>query len=171
MTDMLVQYDVAMSALSIALNSRHVDVVMKSRESLEFIKLRARQLNDRKLLADATEFHMRVERWLGALLIEEKKAGHLPEGRPRKCAPGQLRPISLKDAGISKHLSMKAQHAASLDQDVFDTRRCGRGWWQERRSWFRLSVTRKRPEDEEPAATTTTRVSACLSAMGPGSGW
>jgi len=116
------QYDHATKALSAALASRDIGVVVNNRESLEFIKLRARQLNDRQLLADATEFHMRVERWLGILLIEEKKSGRLlsPGGAHRRIGRSGPRPVSLNDIGVTAHLSMKAQHAAALDQKAFD---------------------------------------------------
>jgi hypothetical protein len=118
---MLAQYDIAMRALSTALNSREVAVVLKSRENLEFIKLRARQLNDRKLLADATEFHMRVERWLGVLLIDERKAGHLKgKGQPRKTDDATSRQVLLREIGVSAALSMKATRAAKLNEPAFE---------------------------------------------------
>jgi hypothetical protein len=97
--EMLAQYDRAMKALSTALNSR---------------KLRAKQLRDRELLARATEFHMRVERWLGVLLIEAKKAGHICDGRP---TAGR---VTLREIGIDWKLSSKAQYAAALGDDAFE---------------------------------------------------
>lgn len=105
-----------MTALSVALNSKQVDVVLKSRDDLEHIKLRAKQVRDRALLADATEFQMRVERWLGELLEVAQNAGHLCKrgGGRSKCAPP-----TLKDLGIDAKLSMKAKCAASLDEDSF----------------------------------------------------
>src|SRR6185312_1244343 len=109
--NMLVQYDAAMKVLSTALNSREVSVVLKSRDDLELIKLRARQLRDRQLMIDATEFQMRLERWLGLLLQEAKEAGKLrPQGRPRKGHDDDLPRLS--EIGIDAKLSSKAHRAA-----------------------------------------------------------
>lgn len=113
---MLVQYDRAMKALSTALNSRDVSVVLQSRGDLELLKLRAKQLRDRELLAQATEFQMRVERWLGVLLVAAKKAGHLINGRPRVGSVA----VPLKELGIDWKLSSKAQHAAALGDEAFE---------------------------------------------------
>lgn len=120
--NMLTCYDQAMSALSNALHSKDVSVVLKNRADLDHIKLRARHVRDRKLLADATEFQMRVERWLGALLMEAKAAGHLREGRPLKVtADAQDAPAAtLADIGVDRKLSMKVQHAAALAPAAFD---------------------------------------------------
>jgi hypothetical protein len=120
--NMLACYDQAMSALSNALHSKDVSVVLKNRADLDHIKLRARQVRDRKLLADATEFQMRVERWLGALLMEAKAAGHLREGRPPKFDASATEPLpaTLADIGVDRKLSMKVQHAAALAPAAFD---------------------------------------------------
>lgn len=120
--NMLTCYDQAMSALSNALHSKDVSVVLKNRADLDHIKLRARHVRDRKLLADATEFQMRVERWLGALLVEAKAAGHLRQGRPLKVtADAQDAPAAtLADIGVDRKLSMKVQQAAALAPAAFD---------------------------------------------------
>ena len=96
--NMLTSYDQAMSALSTALQSKDVAVVLKGRRDIDLIKLRARQLRDRKLLADAMEFQMRVERWLGVLLINAKNEGHLRDGRPSRS--GEQRPATLAELGV-----------------------------------------------------------------------
>jgi len=116
---MLAHYDRAMAALATALKSTAVDVVLKSRDELDHVKLHAKQVRDRALLADATEFQMRVERWLGVLLQRAKEAGHLREGRPVKVSEGEIPPASLKDIGVDKKLSMQAQSAAKLSEDDF----------------------------------------------------
>jgi hypothetical protein len=115
---MLVQYDRAMKALSTALNSRDVSVVLQSRSDLELMKLRAKQLQDRELLSKATEFHMRVERWLGMLLIEARKAGQIRDGRRSK--DGDANRITLKEIGVDQKLSSKAQYAAALGDEAFE---------------------------------------------------
>ncbi len=117
---MLAHYDRAMAALATALKSTAVDVVLKSRDELDHVKLHAKQVRDRALLADATEFQMRVERWLGVLLQRAKEAGHLREGRPIKVPEGEIPPASLKDIGVDKKLSMNAQAAAELALDAFE---------------------------------------------------
>lgn len=117
---MLVQYDRAMKALSTALNSKEVSVVLQSRNDLELIKLRAKQLRDRALLADATEFTMRVERWLGVLLAGVKQAGQIADGRPGKGEKFDPSRVRLRDIGIDKKLSSKAQRAALLKDTAFE---------------------------------------------------
>jgi hypothetical protein len=108
----------------VALESREVGIVKASLDDLELIKVRAKQVRDRQLLADATEFQMRVERWLGALLQAAKNAGHLREGRPAKPLAETLAdappPASLKDIGVDKKLSMKAQRAAVMAAEDFE---------------------------------------------------
>jgi hypothetical protein len=118
--NMLTSYDQAMAVLSAALKSKDIVVVLKGRDDLDMIKLRARQLRDRQLLADATEFQMRVERWLGELLNEAVASGHL-HGVGRRCKEDWIdRPATLLEIGIDAKLSMKARHAAGLDQDAFN---------------------------------------------------
>lgn len=114
---MLVQYDAASKLLSAALNSEDVRFVLKSRDELDTLKLHAKRVLDRQLLADATEFQMRVERWLGVLLGNAKKAGYLTEGRPRK--DEDCHRVTLRDLGIDHKLSMRAQRAAALKEDAF----------------------------------------------------
>lgn len=114
--NMLVEFDRASSALSNALNSKQVSIVLKSRADLEMIKLRARQVRDRQLLADATEFQMKVERWLGKLLIEAEQGGILsPRGRPGK----SQKMATLKEIGVDKKLSMTARRSAALPDQLF----------------------------------------------------
>jgi N6-adenosine-specific RNA methylase IME4 len=118
--NMLAQYDRAMSALAAALESTSVSVVLSRRDDLESVKSHAKRVQDRTLLADATEFQMRVERWLGALLAAAKEAGHLREGRPSKADGAELAPATLKEIGVDKKLSMKAQRAAALAVEEFE---------------------------------------------------
>lgn len=115
---MLDHYDRAMFALTAALESTQVDVVLASRADLDHIKLRARQIRDRALLADATEFQMRVERHLGVLLNSAQSAGQLySRGRP----DNHEQRTKLSEIGVDRKLSMKARQAAAMDQQAFDT--------------------------------------------------
>jgi N6-adenosine-specific RNA methylase IME4 len=116
---MLAAYDTAMAALAAALASEEVATVMQSRAELEHIQLRARQVGDRELLANACEFQMRVERWLGVLLGRAKAAGHLREGRPRKDVAAEQAPATLEEIGVDRRLSSKSQAAAALDDEAF----------------------------------------------------
>ena len=117
---MLAAYDTALAALAAALGSGQVETVLASRAQLDHIKLRARQVRDRQLLADATEFQMRVERWLGELLGRAKAEGHLREGRPKRTTADEPAPATLEEIGVDRRLSSKAQAAASLELDAFE---------------------------------------------------
>lgn len=114
---MLVEYDAASKMLSAALSSKNIHVVLKSRDELELLKLQAKRVLDRQLLADATEFQMRVERWLGVLLGDAKSAGHIAEGRRPKSAESRV--VTLREIGIDRKLSSRAQKAAALKEDAF----------------------------------------------------
>jgi N6-adenosine-specific RNA methylase IME4 len=118
---LLVHYDRAMAALAAALESTSVEVVLGSRDELEGIKVHARRVQDRKLLADATEYQMWVERRLGELLIKARAAGFLREGsgRPKKADDGQVPPATLKEIGVDKNLLTKAQAAAAMEAEQF----------------------------------------------------
>ncbi len=119
---MLAQYEVARAALA---DATRVDEVLSLRDEMAHVKLYAQQIKDRKLMADASEFQMRVERRLGILLIAAKEAGELNvEGRPKALSEtlaGATPPATLKDIGVDKKLSSKAQRAATMAEDEFET--------------------------------------------------
>jgi N6-adenosine-specific RNA methylase IME4 len=118
---MLVQYDRAMTALSEALASTHVDVVLNGRDELEAVKAHAKRIQDRELLANASEYQMRVERHLGTLLGLMKEAGHLREGRPKaRSADDAIAPATLKEIGVDKNLLVRARRAAAFTEDAFE---------------------------------------------------
>ena len=116
----LAQYERARAALA---EATKVDQVLGIHDEVEHIKLYAQQIRDQALLADASEFQMRVERRLGALLKAAKEAGQIDKGgRPRK-GPETGRSeravlIRLADVGVSKDLSARAQKRASLADDA-----------------------------------------------------
>jgi N6-adenosine-specific RNA methylase IME4 len=117
---LLVSYDRALTVLGEALQAKSVETVLAGRAELEHIKLRAKQIRDRALLADATEFQMRVERRLGVLLAAAKDAGQLAnKGRP-KTEPGTVAAATLKEIGVDAKLSMKAQRAAAMETELFE---------------------------------------------------
>lgn len=115
--NVLVSYGRAREYLSNALSSQQVNVVLKGRADLNHIKLHAKQVRDRALLADATEYQLRVERWLGVLLGRAQEAGHL---RRRGAASNKAQATTLREIGVDHKLSMKAHRAAALDQETFD---------------------------------------------------
>jgi hypothetical protein len=111
----LAAYDRARVALA---EATRVDEVMAVRDEFEHVKLYARQIHDRALLADATIIQMRAERRLGVLLIAAKEAGQISEGRRRKDDDASR--VTLEEVGVDRKLSAKAQKAAGLEETSFD---------------------------------------------------
>lgn len=121
--NMLAQYDRAMAALAKGLQSSELRVVKSSLDDLAVIKLRAKQVRDRQMLADATEFQMRVERWLGVLLQRAEEAGLLAGKGGRKNLAktygDAIPPATLKEIGVDPKLSMRVKASANLDDEEF----------------------------------------------------
>ncbi len=117
---MLAAYDRARAALASAMESTQVKTVLASRAELDHLKLHARQIRDRALLAEAVECQMWVERRLGDLLGAAEEAGLLARpGRQPKPAEGATRLATLKEIGVDRPLSMKARRAAALPEQDF----------------------------------------------------
>ncbi|SDC08048.1 N6-adenosine-specific RNA methylase IME4 [Bradyrhizobium brasilense] len=121
---LLAAYDRARVALA---EATRVDQVLAVRDELAHVKLYAKQIQDRALLADATVIQMRSERRLGVLLAAAKEAGQIAEGRrangvSRNAKGGDADDdrVTLKEIGVDKKLSTKAQKAAALDDDAFE---------------------------------------------------
>lgn len=116
---LLAAYDRARVALA---EATQVGEVLAIRDELEHVKLYARQIQDRALLADATIFQMRAERRLGVLLAAAREAGQIVLGRTAKGTTVEVDPdrVTLKEIGVDKRLSSKAQKAAALDDDAFE---------------------------------------------------
>jgi len=124
MSTALTRYDVAKAAL---IEAKRVDEVMEIRNEAERMRLYAKQAQDRSLIADANEIHLRAERRLGELLAKAKQAGQLAEGRPRKSDTSENRSgeeqfvrVTLDEVGISRKLSMRAQQIAEWAEDIFE---------------------------------------------------
>jgi N6-adenosine-specific RNA methylase IME4 len=116
---LLMAYDQARTALAAAAK---VSDVLSFRDWSEHLKLHARQIQDRALLADATEFQMRAERQLGVFLAKAKHEGQITEGRRSKAEEAADSPrVTLAEINVSKILSSKAQRAAGLDPATFET--------------------------------------------------
>jgi len=116
----LVQYVRARAALA---EATRVDEVLPLRDAMEHVKLHARQVQDRALLADATEIQNRAERKLGELIREAETAGLIRPGRPRKASaenPAGQEGFTLGEIGVSHKLSSLAQQKASLSERAFE---------------------------------------------------
>lgn len=117
----LAQYDAARAALA---EATRIDEILPLLDEFELAKLRAKQIKDQALLADATEFQLRAERRLGQVIEAAKAAGLFKQGRqpkPEKSTGPELssRP-TLEDAGIDKKLSSKAQKRAGIAEQAFE---------------------------------------------------
>ena len=114
----LAQYEEARAAIAHAMR---IDELLPLLDEFELAKLRARQIKDQALLADATEYQMRAERRLGEVIQAAKDAGLFLQGRQPKSATAELssRP-TLAEAGIDKKLSAKAQSRASIAERAFE---------------------------------------------------
>jgi N6-adenosine-specific RNA methylase IME4 len=114
---LLAAYDRARTALA---EATQVGEVLAIRDELAHVKLYARQIQDRELLADATAIQLRAERRLGFLLAEAHKAGALAgKGRPA-VGDDDERPATLKEIGVTPKLSAKAQKAAAIEENDFE---------------------------------------------------
>lgn len=98
-----------------------VDELLPLLDEFELAKLRAHQIKDQALLAEATEYQMRAERRLGEVIQAAKNAGLFRQGRQPKSTPPELssRP-TLVEAGIDKKLSARAQGRASIAERAFE---------------------------------------------------
>lgn len=113
---LLAAYDRARVALA---EASTVGEVLSIRDELEHVKLYARQIQDKALLADAIVVQMRTERRLGFLLSSAKEAGQIARG-PKPKSDEAAGVVTLKEIGVDKKLSSKAQRAAALDDEAFE---------------------------------------------------
>jgi N6-adenosine-specific RNA methylase IME4 len=117
----LAQYERAIAALA---EVTDIGEVLSLRDELDHIRLHAQKIRDLELMAKALVFQLRIERRLGILMEAARQAGQLNErGRPKRdpetlgdAAP----PATLKELGVDKYLSAKAQRAAELDDGAFE---------------------------------------------------
>lgn len=112
----LAKYDAACRALAAAAST---DEVRGIRDEWKAIKAYARQAQNRDLLAQASAIQLRAERRLGEMIIAQKELGDLKEGRARAHNDKTVR-LTLKDVGISRDLSSKAQRLARVPAAHFD---------------------------------------------------
>jgi len=118
---LLAAYDRARAAIA---EARTVKDTLEVRDYIDHLKLHARKVQDRELLAEATELQLRCERHLGELLVAAKAAGELVAGsgrRRKNGSEGEPFPATLTEIGVDKKLSATAQRAAALDEAEFET--------------------------------------------------
>lgn len=113
----LAQYERARASLA---EATRIDEVLSIHDEVEHIKLYAKQIKDQALLADASEFQMRVERRLGTVIQAAKDAGEIIVGRPKKVLDGGPFPVRLQELGVSKNLSSRSQQRASISERAFE---------------------------------------------------
>lgn len=120
----LAQYHAARAAIAAAMGVNEAAAI---RDEMEHVKLYARQVKDKELLADATEIQLRAERRLGELLLAAERAGQLQrQGRPRKALqekPSRLEGFSsatLAEIGVDYKTSAKTKKTAALAEDAFE---------------------------------------------------
>jgi methylase of polypeptide subunit release factors len=116
--NLLVAYDRARAAIA---EARTVKAVLEIRDQIAHLKLYARQIQDREILAEAAELQLRADRQLGEFITAAKNAGHLREGRPVKAeATPEAAPASLTEIGVDRKLSAASQRLAALTAVDFE---------------------------------------------------
>ena len=115
----LLAYDVACKALA---QAKTFDQVREIKDLWEHVKLHARQVRDRTLLAEAIEIQTRAERVMGKVIAEAKERGWIDKGgRPRKAEQKtDAATFTLEEAGIDPKTSARAQKLWALPTEDFE---------------------------------------------------
>jgi len=113
----LAQYERARAALA---EATRIEQVLPILDEVEHVKLYARQIADRELLAEASVFQARAERRLGIVIAAAKEAGHFRQGKRGKSTAEELSRATLEEVGVDKKLSSRAQKAASISERAFE---------------------------------------------------
>lgn len=108
----LAQYERARAALA---EIRTLPDAVTFVRGIEHLKLHAKQVRDRALMAEAAEIQFKAEVKLGEMLSAAKERGELREGRPKK-NDSNSESFSLKEIGLTPAESMKAQHKATISE-------------------------------------------------------
>lgn len=117
----LIRYDAACAAIA---RAKSVDEVREIHNRSEALRAYAKISRNRSMEVDAAEIRIRAERRLGEMLAEAKRCDLLAKGALLR---GNARPLSrtkekftLREAGIDKKLSMRAQQTAAIEEPKFD---------------------------------------------------
>src|SRR5258708_4432886 len=97
-----------------------VDEVKTMRDKALAMEVYALQQKDPNLIAASVYIRKRAERRIGELMEEERKAGGIKEGRPKKRVAGGPVYVDLEKRGIDKHLADRARKAAATPEDKFE---------------------------------------------------
>ena len=118
-TVQLVRYDAACQALA---DAKAVDEAKEIRDVAEALRAYAKQAKNRQLEIDAAEIRIRAERRVGELMQAQREIGGFPHGgdRKSKVATGPLKPITISEAGIDKHLADRARKLAAVEPEKFE---------------------------------------------------
>lgn len=108
----LAQYERARAALA---EIKSLPDAVTLVRGVEHLRLHAKQVRDRALMAEAAEIQFKAEVKLGEMLAAAKERGELREGRPKKNDTNS-ESFSLKDIGLTPRESMAAQHKASISE-------------------------------------------------------
>ena len=120
--NLLVAYDRARAAIA---EAKTVKATLQIRDQLEHVKLHAKQVQNRDLLADAIELQLRCERHLGSMLDAAERSGELrapgERGKAKeRPADDQPRAATLKEIGVDYKLSATSRRAAALGDAAFE---------------------------------------------------
>lgn len=110
----LAQYHAARTALA---EATRIDEVLPVLAEIEHVKLYAKQIEDRALLADASVFQLRAERRVGEIIAAAKEIGHFKQGRrkdEKNSDPEFSQRAALAEAGLKPKLSARAQRSAAV---------------------------------------------------------
>jgi N6-adenosine-specific RNA methylase IME4 len=116
----LAQYERARAALAEATT---INEVLPLLDEIAHVKLYAKQIADRELLADASAFQMKAERRLGIVIQAAKEAGHFKQGKrrqPGESAEPEHSRATLEEVGVDRKLSSRAQKAASISERAYE---------------------------------------------------
>lgn len=117
----LVKYNAACKALAAA---KRVDEVKNIRDKAEAMRAYAKQAKNRALEVDAAEIRFRAERRLGQLIQAQKATVGLAKPGPKQKqkigSSKELNSPTLKEAGIDKKLSSRAQKLAAIPEKKFE---------------------------------------------------
>jgi len=117
MSTKLVKYEEAIRALAEAAT---VDEIKEVLAGVEAMKAYARQAKDQRAFQYASEIQFRAHRKLGLQLAAQKATVGL--GKPGPKSGRTSDPISLKEAGVSKHLADRARTAAAVPEDEVENK-------------------------------------------------
>jgi N6-adenosine-specific RNA methylase IME4 len=117
MATALIRYEEAIRALAQAASIDEIKEVLAGAAAMAAY---ARQAKDRRAFEHAAEIQFRAHRELGRRIAAQK--GSVGLGKPGPKSGRGDDPISLKEAGVSKHLADRARAAAAVPEDEVENK-------------------------------------------------